>query len=213
MVKKSGIAIVLGIFAVACSPAHAAVDPAVACMQKKAKATGKKAADLLKAFGKNVKQANPAKLAADISKAQSKFTKGFTKAESKDSCWTSGDSGTIEAKVDALVIDVIDDVTTPACELTYPQCNGPCPPGLDCIDTGSACECLPSGPPPCNVSGPPQCDGTCNPGEMCVENFGICECVPAAGPCGAVQGPPLCAGECAPNEACVDLGGFCQCVF
>jgi hypothetical protein len=109
MPRKATIAIVLGIFIAAGSPAYAGVDPGAVCKEKKAKAAGKKAADLLKAFGKNTKKANATKLGADISKAQSKFTKGFTKTEEKSgaSCPTSGDASTIEAKVDAFVDDMI----------------------------------------------------------------------------------------------------------
>jgi hypothetical protein len=106
MSSKAITAAIVGVFIAAGSPAHAGSDPGAVCKEKKAKATGKKASDLLKAFGKNVKKPNATKLGQAVSKAQSKFTKGFTKAESKDGCWTSGDSGTIEAKVDAFVGDV-----------------------------------------------------------------------------------------------------------
>jgi hypothetical protein len=64
---------------------------------------------LLKAYGKNIKKPNPAKLASDISKAQSKFTKGFVKAESKGGCVTTGDAATIEAKTDAFVAGNVAD--------------------------------------------------------------------------------------------------------
>jgi hypothetical protein len=107
MPSKLSVAIALGIFIVVTSSAHAGVDPAAACKQKKANATGKKAADLLKAFGRNEKKPNAAKLSADVSKAQSKFTKGFTKAEAKGGCRTSGDADAIEGKVDAFVTDVV----------------------------------------------------------------------------------------------------------
>jgi hypothetical protein len=105
MLSKTAVAITLAFFCLA-APEHGAADPIATCKEKKAKATGKKAADLLKAFGKNEKKPNAAKLRADISKAQSRFTKGFTKAEAKG-CPTSGDAGTIEAKVDALVEDLL----------------------------------------------------------------------------------------------------------
>jgi hypothetical protein len=111
MLSKAVIAIPLGIFALSCSPAHAAADALLVCTEKKVKATGKKAADLLKAFGKNTKKPNATKLAQDVSKAQSKFTKAFTKAET-GTCQTSGDSAFIEAKVDAFVLDAIADLAT-----------------------------------------------------------------------------------------------------
>ena len=70
---------------------------------------------LILAFGKNLKTPNVGKLASDISKAQSKFTKGFTKAEFSGSgaskgCQTIEDADDIEAKVDAFVVDVLDDL-------------------------------------------------------------------------------------------------------
>jgi hypothetical protein len=106
--------IALGVFVIVGSPlAHAAGDPFGRCKEAKAKAAGKKAFDLLKAFGKNIKKENPGKLESAILKAQSKFTKGFTKAESKGECQTSGDSDAIEAKVDAFVQDVVADVVPP----------------------------------------------------------------------------------------------------
>jgi len=98
---------VVAVFVTGGSPAYAGVDPGDLCKEAKAKATGKKAFDLLKAFGKNTKKPNTAELDQDISKAQSKFTKGFIKAEGKSGCLTSGDSGAIEAKVDAFVLDAI----------------------------------------------------------------------------------------------------------
>lgn len=81
------------------------------CKEKKTKAAGKKAFALLKAFGKNHKKPDAGKLESDISKAQSKFTKGFIKAEGKGQCLTSGDADPIEAQVDAFVLDVIGEVS------------------------------------------------------------------------------------------------------
>jgi len=86
---------------------------AVSCKQAKAKAAGKKAEGLLKAFGKNEKRPNALKLAQDISKAQSKFTRQYTREESKGGCQTIGDVDAMEAKVDAFVWDVIDEICLP----------------------------------------------------------------------------------------------------
>jgi len=88
------------------------------CKDKKAKVTGKKTLDLLKAFGTNGKMSNVGKLASDLSKARSKFTKGFTKAEFTDagasrSCETIEDADDIEAKADAWVEDVLDELVFP----------------------------------------------------------------------------------------------------
>jgi hypothetical protein len=118
MMRKLVVLVALGTFVSAGSVALAGGDPIAKCKFSKAKTTGKKAFAILKAFGKNEKKPNAAKLAAGISKAQSKFTKGFTKAESKGGCVTSGDAATIESKVDALVFDIIDDVSPPTTTTT-----------------------------------------------------------------------------------------------
>jgi hypothetical protein len=112
--------IAVGVFLIAVSPVYGGVDPGDLCKEKKAKAAGKKAFDLLKAFGKNIKKENPTKLGSDISKAQSKFTKGFTKAEGKGSCPTSGDLDAIEAQVDALVEGVVAELTPRFVDMSTP---------------------------------------------------------------------------------------------
>jgi hypothetical protein len=43
---------------------------------------------------------------AKVAKCEATFSKGFAKAESKGNCLTTGDAGTIEAKVDAFVGDL-----------------------------------------------------------------------------------------------------------
>ncbi len=111
--------------ALVASPVRAAGDPAAACTDAKAKTTGKKAAALLKAYGKNIKKPNPAKLASDISKAQSKMTKGFVKAEGKGGCATTGDVAAIEAKTDVFVATCIGG-------------GGPCGDGI--IGGGEDCD-------------------------------------------------------------------------
>lgn len=87
--------------------ADAGADLAASCKNAKAKAAGKKADELLKAFANNLRAASPLRLAFDVSKAQSKFTKTFTKAEGTGGCTTTNDAGTTEAKVDAFVDDVV----------------------------------------------------------------------------------------------------------
>jgi len=115
MVSRLVVTIVLGMFVTLGSSADAGVELGLLCKGKKAKATGKKAFDLLKAFGKNIKKPNSGKLDSDISKAQSMFTKGFAKAEAKGGCLTTGDSGTIETKVDVFVADVITPSASAGC--------------------------------------------------------------------------------------------------
>jgi hypothetical protein len=185
-IKLMSVAITLGAF-LAADAAHAATDPADACKDTKAKAAGKKASDVLKAVGKNIKKSDPIKLSASISKAQSKLTKNFVKAESKSGCTTTGDVGAIEAKVDAFAADVANDIDPPAqtcgndiqegtegCDgtddaacvgLCQPNCICPAPScGNGVLEAGEECES------PCDVGGP------CGGGELCGVD---CTCVPA----------------------------------
>jgi hypothetical protein len=111
MARKLFIALTVGALMLGGAIAQAGTDPADACKDSKAKATGKKAFNLLKAYGKNQKKPNPLKLGSDVSKAQSKFTKSFVKAEGKGGCLTIADSTAIEMKVDAFVVDVIEEVS------------------------------------------------------------------------------------------------------
>jgi len=111
MLRALVATIALGVFVVTGLPGSVAVSGETECKETKAKAAGKKAFDLLKAFGKNTKKSNSAKLAQDTSKAQSKFTKEFTKAEANGQCLTSGDSEAIEVKVDAFVEDAMAEVS------------------------------------------------------------------------------------------------------
>jgi hypothetical protein len=111
MIKHLALALGLGMFLLSGSVVMAATDPADACKDAKLKTTGKKASGVLKALGKNIKKPNPAKLGSDISKAQSKMTKGFVKAEGKGGCDTTGDVGAVEAKVDAFALDVIGELS------------------------------------------------------------------------------------------------------
>lgn len=134
----------------AAASAQAGVDPADSCKDAKAKAVGKKAADLLKAYGKNLKKSDSARLAAGVSKAQSKLTKAFVKAEGKGGCATTGDAAAMESKVAALSDFVL-------------ECMGPtCGNGL----RASPEECD-AGPP--DGAGPsPDCaGGTCIAGCYC----------------------------------------------
>lgn len=112
----AGALTVAAAVALGSTAAQAAIEKAALCQDKKVKATGKNSLDLLKAFGKNGKRPNTVKLDTDISKAQSKITKLFTRAEftrSGDSreCDTVGDVGAIESKVELFVQDVLDELT------------------------------------------------------------------------------------------------------
>lgn len=76
------------------------------CLNAKAKAAAKKAKKVLEAIGKNEKKPNPAKLAAALAAAESKFANAFAKAEERWACRTTGDAVAIGAKVDAHAAEV-----------------------------------------------------------------------------------------------------------
>lgn len=140
MMRMIAIAISLGmLLSTTAAPVHAATDPADACKDAKAKAAGKKASDVLKALGKNLKKADTLKLSASISKAQSKLTKNFNKAESKGGCLTLADVGAIEAKVDMLAMDIVATVN-PDC--TCGPIPGPGAVGFLTEDGGGICGTL-----------------------------------------------------------------------
>jgi cysteine-rich repeat protein len=82
------------------------------CSSGKVKASGKKAAARTGCYAKAVTKG----LAVDagcLQKATDKFTKAFTKAESKGDCLSTGDLAAIEAKVDAFAADVAADLGGP----------------------------------------------------------------------------------------------------
>ncbi len=92
-----------------------AAPPAVVCEDKKIKGLGSYAQDMLKAFGHNRRAPNAGWLAHDISRAQSKLTAAFTKAEftgtgASRGCGTLEDVDEIQAKSDALVTDALDEL-------------------------------------------------------------------------------------------------------
>lgn len=135
--------------------AHAGVEPSDLCKDRKGTASGKYHLDLLKAFGRNAKRTNVGKLSTDISKGQSKLTKGFTRAEFSGSgvsknCQTTGDVGTIRASVDANVAAILTQLSPPSTTTTTlvgvpcgfnGVCAGGCPTGLTCGVFGGMCSC------------------------------------------------------------------------
>jgi hypothetical protein len=81
------IAASLGAFLLAASPvAFAGVSADIAAKNALMKAGAKVWAGYLKAYAKNIKKPNVAKLAADISKVQSKFSKSEAKIQGKYPC-------------------------------------------------------------------------------------------------------------------------------
>lgn len=101
------------------SGAYAGVDPAAICKDKKLTAAAKQTQALTRAFGRNLKIPNSAKLSVDASKAGSRLTKDFLAAESAASCLTTDDAAAIDAKSDALVADVLDELSPPV----IPRCR------------------------------------------------------------------------------------------
>jgi len=85
------------------------------CKDKKSRDIGKHTLALAQAFGRNAKTPNGGKLVSDISKARSKLTRRFTRAEftgtgvSRD-CLTTGDVGTVEDKAELVVEDTLDEL-------------------------------------------------------------------------------------------------------
>jgi hypothetical protein len=144
MVKRLVLAIGIAAFVLGGPPAYASVDPGDLCKEKKDKAAGKKAFDLLKAFGKNTKVPNDPKLAQDISKAKSKFTKSFVTADGVGPCPFPGDEAVVEPVVDECVDEVISTiengpvVCSPAC--CYVE-NLAFPPDVSCVEyTGTGAQ-------------------------------------------------------------------------
>jgi hypothetical protein len=148
MLAKYGlVAATLAAVVFSSAGAHAGIAANDLCKDKKYKASGKNVSDLLKAFGKNKKTPNVTKLAFDISKAQSKLSKGFTKAEFTGSgaslgCDTIEDVTNLEGMgqrhVQA-VLTALDGVScTTAC--CYSESVG-FPPETACVEyTGSAAQ-------------------------------------------------------------------------
>src|SRR5438876_12239069 len=99
-----------------CALAFASVTASAAtpskCSSAKLKATGKKASARAKCYAKAVAKGEPVNMEC-LDKASLKFGSGFSKAETKADCHApTGDSGTIENKVDAFVDNVRDIVNS-----------------------------------------------------------------------------------------------------
>ena len=205
--------------------AHADVDVAVPCKEKKAKAIGKKAVGLLEAFGKNIEREDPARLDSAISKANSKFTKGFTEAEARGRCITSGDSDAIEAKVDAFVLDVVEEVSrvatttvtttslfAPTTSSTLPPTTTTLPATTTTVPTSTTMTEPPTTTfqPPATTTttmpgacGPCVSDDGCPPGTVCNASqlcLPWCEC-PLCDVCAGLCVPREC-GDCTSNVDC-----------
>ncbi len=178
-----GLALVLAGTLVA--PAAAGIPAAATCKDAKGKAVGKASVGLLKAFGANKKTPNLAKLAGDVSKTRSKFTKAFVAAEARGGCETTSDAAGLQAETNGFVADVLEELCPSASTTT----------------TSTTTTTLVA---PCDASAPPTCGGACPPTLACGNvGLGTCACVSAGTPCGDAAFP-VCGGVCP-----TPLGGFC----
>jgi hypothetical protein len=89
------------------------------CSAGKKKCVANKVKAILGCYGKDATKPDPVALLACIQKAQDKYsggvdpTKGcFAKLEAKPPCLTTGDTGALEAKVDAFALDVKTELST-----------------------------------------------------------------------------------------------------
>src|SRR5262245_65261244 len=96
------ISVVLGMFAFAVT---AQAGPAQKCASSKIIATGARANGKLKCWAKEV--VRPGGLAACTARVDGTFARKFITAEAQDGCLTTADAGTMRAKVDAFVDDVV----------------------------------------------------------------------------------------------------------
>jgi len=183
MVKGLVVAVAVAVLAFEGSAAHAGVDPDLKCKDAKGKTAGLKASTLMKAFGKNIKKPNAGKLAKDISKAQSNFTKQFTKPEQKGWCLTTGDADDVEAAVDDCVDEVITLIefgttttTSTTTSTTLPLC------GNGVLDGDEQCDPPDYGGASCGTLGF-NLDGTLGCTATCQYDVSGCECeaFPATG--------------------------------
>jgi hypothetical protein len=102
------------------------------CSAGKKKCVANKVKAILGCYGKNATKPDPVALAACIQKAQDKYsggvdpTKGcFAKLELKPPCLTTGDSGTLESKVDAFALDVDNELSPPPSPTILDYTTGP----------------------------------------------------------------------------------------
>lgn len=164
------LACAVGMLALANSHAYGGIDPVATCRMRKATATGRAAADLLRAFAKNQKRPDVGKLTQNISRAQSKFLSRFSNAERQTSCPPAAAS-TLAEKVDTFLAEVISWVC-----INCTCCgNGVIDPTEEC-DLGT------------ELNGPPPCSADCKTIGACTGSGDICrdasECPPGEGCCG-----------------------------
>jgi len=176
------------------------------CAGSKIKAAGKKASGILGCHSKAATKNTPID-AACTGKVEGKFTSAFGKAEAKGGCNTTGDAAAIEAKVDAFVVDVANELTPPPTTTTTLPSTPVCGDGV--VSGTEQCD------PPCGsgCSGGSICNSTCQ-----CEVAAACACgaptptsltfltvAPGGTPSGSIA-PAKCVGGSSPGTDCVTDG-------
>src|SRR5262245_65287477 len=88
-------------------PARGAATPAAVCAEAKLRAAGKKAATKLACHAKAASRGGAVDTTC-LTKAETKFTDAFAKAEGKGGCILTGDAPAIEAAIDQAVDSVVN---------------------------------------------------------------------------------------------------------
>ncbi len=186
-----GVSLALGLLVIGPASTRADVAPEARCRDAKGKATGTAALGILKAFGRNEKKPDSAKLDAEVSKAKSKLTQAFAVAEARGGCVTSGDVQLVDGKVDLFVAEVIAALGSGTASTTT-------------TTSGGSTTTTTSPPSVCDSTAPPTCGGACPSGLGCGNvGLGECRCLPPGTPCGDAAFP-ACGGVCP-----TPIGGFC----
>jgi hypothetical protein len=211
-VSTLALAVALAAFLLS-APADAGVEPDLMCKEYKAKVVGKKVSDVLKAFGKNATTGNVTRLATDLSKAETRFTKLFVNRAPKFGCQTVDNTQAIGARLDAFVREVIS-ATSPFCgdniQSAGEDCDGTddaaCPGRcrLDCTCPLLFCgNGIRNPDEQCDGADDGNCPGLCTPD---------CICGPGCGNGVIERGercdPPCTRGGCRRGRVC---NGLCQC--
>ncbi len=110
MLRMLAAAITLGVFVIAGSSAHGAVDPVAVCKEKKAQATGKFARALLRASGRHIVRPDAGTLFFIRERRLAGMGRSFARAEGKGGCQTDDDVETIATQVELLVADVVAEM-------------------------------------------------------------------------------------------------------
>jgi hypothetical protein len=122
--------------------ATAALGGDARCAATKLAATGRRAADLLRAYGRSKRRPDAARLGRDVARAASKLGRAFAEAEGRGGCQTVGDAPVVAGRAETMVADVLcgDTVLDPG-EDCDGSADAACPGGCQA-------DCTCSLPPP-----------------------------------------------------------------